>query len=123
MSTLTDSVAEGLSALQARRDALRRQETRVRRVRVLIVSAFFAVVMGANLYLGAVVVMGSLRAEKDPKAATRSAIVSRTLLDGTFCRAIMYDNELAQTTSDKVVPCEELRPRRRGNTMFNWGKE
>jgi hypothetical protein len=107
----------------SRRDARQRQEARVKFVRAAIVTAFFAAVMGANLYVGAVVVMGTIQSRSDDVSTARTGRVSKTLLDGTFCRAMTYDNTLAQITGDKIVPCDELKTRRRSANTFSWGKE
>ena len=115
-----------LPDLQDRRAALRRQEARIKMVRVAVVTAFFALLIGANLYVGAVMLFGSWQTRSDnalTAASTRTGVVSRSMLDGTFCRAMSYDNELAHITADKIVRCEDISPRRRGRTSFSWGKE
>ncbi len=111
------------TALPARRDARLRQETRVKFVRAAIVTGFFAVVMGANLYVGAVMVMGTMQGKGDDVSVARTGRVSQTLLDGTFCRSMTYDNALGQITGDKIVRCDDLKSRRRSSNTFSWGKE
>ena len=115
-----------LPDLQDRRAALRRQEARIKLVRVAVVTAFFALLIGANLYVGAVMLFGSWQTRSDnalTAASTRTGVVSRSMLDGTFCRAMSYDNELAHITADKIVRCEDISPRRRSRSSFSWGKE
>ncbi|MFN3658655.1 MAG: hypothetical protein ACK4UO_15505 [Pseudolabrys sp.] len=114
------------TALDPRRAALRRQEARTKAWRAAIVVAFFALLIGANLYVGAVMLVGTLQSRSDDAQtalAARTGRVSRSLLDGTFCRSVSYDNELAHITADKIVPCDDISPRRRGRNSFNWGKE
>lgn len=120
MSTLADT------ALDARRAALRREETRTKAWRAIIVGAFFAVLIGSNLFVGAMMLMGTLQSRSDEAesaASARTGRISRTMLDGTFCRTMRFDNVLGQIADDKIVRCDELKDRRRGNTTFSWGKE
>jgi hypothetical protein len=111
------------NAVNSRRDEIRREESRTKFIRTAILTAFFAAVMGANLYIGAVMVYGALQGKAGDAEIARTGVVSKRLLDGTFCRAMTYDNDLAHTTSDRIVPCDELQKRKKGKADFNWGKE
>lgn len=111
---------------QSRRAALRRQEARVKFWRVAIVSAFFVALMTANLYVGAVMLFGTLQTRKDEArdaASVRTGSITRPLYDGVFCRSLIFDNQRAEIRADKIVRCDEAQPRRRSNTSFSWGKE
>ena len=119
------SIAEiaPVNTVSPRREEIRRQETRTKFIRTAIVTVFFAVVMGANLYIGALMVFGALQGQSGDAEIARTGIVSKRILDGTFCRAMSYDNDLAHVTSDRVVPCDELRQKSKGKSSFSWGKD
>jgi hypothetical protein len=107
------------------RAARRQHEARIRFWRVLAVSTFFIVALGANLYLGAVVVMGNFGSPlNSAKAAAPgpTAQIRRPLLDGTFCRNIVFDNKTSQSITDKVERCdgEPTQPVIRARRQFTW---
>jgi hypothetical protein len=101
------------------------REARLRFWRVFAVSSFFVVALGANLYVGAVVMMGNFgnpfNFSKAPQAST--AQIKRPLLDGTFCRNIVFDNTTSHAIEDKVERCDKKadQPRGRTRTQFSWG--
>ena len=55
-----------MRAVGLRRDLRRSQETRVSFWRATIVSSFFIAAVGASLFLGAVIVAGTLRCVRRP---------------------------------------------------------
>jgi hypothetical protein len=116
---ISAAIARGMAARHAR-------DGRVRFWRLVVVSAFFAVVLSANLFVGAVVVFGNMRVQANAeKAATNGQIarVTRPLLDGTFCRYTVFDNNTANTIEDRVERCDSPRgkPKIRAKSEFTWG--
>ena len=79
-----------MAAAETRRDFRRSQETRAKFWHVAIVSLFFVAVVGSGLFLGAVMVMSTLRGEEenDPTAGRRTARIARSLPDGKLCHYI-----------------------------------
>jgi hypothetical protein len=88
-------------ALRAAREA---REARVKFWRVFAVSSFFAVVLGANLFVGAVVLVGNLRgapADDEPDVG---------------------DGRVAQTIEDKVERCDHRAKKgTKRKSEFSWG--
>jgi hypothetical protein len=128
VTTSSETAAEPITpGLASRREALRAEEKRTRFWRVTIVTVFFVVVMGANLFVGAVLVFGTVKTQSETaalEAAHRTGRVSRSMLDGMFCRFTTYDNQLGQVTEDRIARCEDVGgPRRQNRNTFNWGKE
>jgi len=126
MTTSAAATAERRKALLLR---LRRRqhETRVRFWRVFGVSSFFVVALGANVYVGAVVITDNFGEAFKPGKFTppeRTARMSRPLADGVFCRNITFDNKTAESVSDKVEHCDG-RPHGPNylvtRTPFTWG--
>ncbi len=103
--------------------APRARERRNGILRVLIVTAFFVMMLGANLFIGSVVLVGGLK-EENGLGKYRVGRVTFPLLDGTFCRHILFDNVTAQALDDNVSACaDDIAPPRPGRrTRFNWGK-
>ena len=107
------------------RAARRQREARIRFWRVFAVSSFFVVALGANLYIGAVVMMGNFgnpfAVSKAPLGLT--AQIKRPLLDGTFCRNIVFDNTTSHAIEEKIERCDKKADQRRGRerTQFSWG--
>lgn len=65
-----------------------------------IVSSFFIIVLGASLFLGAVMVVGTFRSGDPSSELTsngRAGRIARTLRDGTLCHYMVFDNKTAQT--------------------------
>jgi hypothetical protein len=113
---------DGAPATRRGRDPRRPRDNRNGLLRVLIVTAFFIIVLGANLFIGGVVLVGGLHDNGIGKY--RIGRVTFPLLDGTFCRHILFDNVTAQALEDKVSECgDEIVPPRPGRrTRFNWGE-
>lgn len=98
------------------------RDRRIAIVRILIVTAFFAVVLSANLFVGGVVLVGGLN-EESGLGKYRVGHMTFPLLDGTFCRHVLFDNETLQTEEDKVSACVDITPPRPGHrSRFNWAK-
>jgi len=118
------SALAGSSPPETSRDLRRARETRTKIWRVSVVTIFFVVVLGANLFVGAVLMVKALRTQADETAAaTRIGRVTYPMLDGVFCRHVLFDNKTVQTKEDKVSRCDEDRAVRpaRHTTTFNWG--
>jgi hypothetical protein len=111
---------------RSRRDgdrALRRaREARVKFWRVAIVSGFFAVVLGANLVFGGVLAIKALTSNGSQAAGpVRIGRVTFPMLDGVFCREVLFDNKTGRTTKDKISRCDGHAARSRRGGTFNWG--
>ena len=128
MSTTADlsphNDSRALAAARSTRDLRRTREARIKFWRVLIVSTFFVVVLGGNLFVGAVLMFKALHtATTETSASFRIGRMTFPLLDGVFCRHILIDNETAQTKEEKVSRCDSQDPvSSRGSTGFRWGK-
>ena len=126
MNTAVGDIEPDRKALRMR-SARHQREARIRFWRVFVVSSFFVVALSANLYIGAVVVMGNIGGQsavaKVLPGDGRAALVKRPLLDGTFCRTIVFDNNTANSMTDKVERCDKPadQPRGRTRTQFSWG--
>ena len=112
--------------VEARRDERQSQETCERFWQVVIVSAFFLVVVGTSLFLGAVMVMGTLNRD-DPNPLTadgRTARIARSLNDGKLCHYIIFDNKTARAIEDRIGRCDESKPKpkKESPATFSWGK-
>jgi hypothetical protein len=126
MSTaLVEGIAPDRKTLRMRA-ARRQREARIRFWRVFAVSSFFVVALGANLYIGAVVMMGNFGnpfvLNKAPQIST--AQIKRPLLDGTFCRNIVFDNVTSHAIEEKVERCDKKvasQSKGQTRTQFNWG--
>ena len=112
------------------RAARRAREARVKYWRAFAVSSFFIVVLSASLYSGAAFIFGSFRSHDGSDriwSPAQTARITRPLLDGTFCRTIIYDNNSARTIEDKVVRCNTGGRDIKGMSTsksaaeFNWG--
>ena len=116
--------AEKMRAAETRRDVRRSQETRTSFWRAAIVSSFFVVVVGASLFLGAVMMIGTLRDPEDEmRADGRTTRIARALRDGTLCHYVVIDNKTAQAVEDRVGRCDESKPKPKPVTVptFRWG--
>jgi hypothetical protein len=120
-----DTVAD-TSPRQSGRELRHAREARTKIWRVSVVAIFFAVVLGANLFVGATLMLKALRVQAGETAAsTRIGRVSFPMLDGVFCRHVLFDNTTAEATEDRVSRCDDDRARERPGrtTSFNWGKQ
>ena len=115
-----------LHAVGARRDLRRSLQTRANFWHATIVSSFFFIVVGASLFLGAVMVIGTIRADRanELTANGRTGRVARTLADGKLCHYIVFDNKTAQTVEDRVGRCDEdkPKPKKEAPSTFSWGR-
>ena len=124
MSAIVGGIEAGRKTLRLRA-ARQQREARLRFWRVFAVSSFFVVALGANLYIGAVVMMGNFgnpfAVSKAP--LTPTAQIKRPLLDGTFCRNIVFDNTTSHAIEEKVERCDKTasQPKVRVRTQFSWG--
>jgi hypothetical protein len=106
------NVGLGLHAMHSARDLRRAREARVKYWRVLLVTTFFVVVLGGNLFVGAVLVSKALQtATTESPASFRIGRITFPLLDGVFCRHILIDNETAQPTKRFPVATAEIQSR------------
>ena len=128
MSTVADLSPENdgqeLSATHARRKLRHAREKRAGVWRVSVVSAFFIAVLIANVFVGAIVVVGALRRETDA-AAVRIGRATIPTLDGVFCRHVLFDNRTSATKEDKVARCDDRddkKPKPRSKATFSWGQ-
>jgi hypothetical protein len=116
--------ARKMQAVEARRGLRRLQETRVRFWHAAIVSSFFIVVIGASLFLGAVMVIGTFRGQGNELTADgRTTRIARALRDGTLCHYIVIDNRTEQAVEDRIGRCDERKPKPKQETIpaFSWG--
>jgi hypothetical protein len=112
---------------EARRDLRRSHETRINFLHAVIASSFFVVVLGASLFLGAVMVVGAYRSWNGSESMTsdgRTGRVARPLNDGTFCHYMVFDNKTALAVEDRVGRCDEGKPKPKFERppTFSWGK-
>ncbi len=127
MSTIADlspPIADrDLAGARSGRALRRAREARTKFWRVSIVSVFFIVVLGANLFVGAVLMIKALHsATAETAASTRIGRMTFPLLDGVFCRHVLIDNETVQTKEEKISRCDGQDPiSGRGGTGFSWG--
>lgn len=104
----------------------RSHETRINFLHAVIASSFFVVVLGASLFLGAVMVVGAYRSWNASDSMTsdgRTGRVARPINDGTFCHYMVFDNKTALAVEDRVGRCDEGKPKpklERPRT-FSWG--
>ena len=120
----TDGVSK-MQAVSVRRDLRRLQETRAKFWYMTIVSSFFIAVVGASLFLGAVMVIGTLggSSSNELTADGRTGRIARTLRDGTLCHYIVFDNKTAQAVEDRIGRCDEGKPKPKAErpATFSWG--
>ena len=127
MSTFADlspgNDGSELSTAHARRKLRHAREKRAGFWRVSVVSIFFIVVLIANLFVGAIVVVGAMHREADTAALMIGRATIPTL-DGVFCRHVLFDNRTAATKEDKVSRCDDRddnKPKPRARATFSWG--
>jgi len=113
-----------MQAAGTRRDLQRSRDTRTSFWRVVIVSSFFVVVIGASLFLGAVMMIGTLRDQDgDLRADGRTTRIARALRDGALCHYVVIDNRTAQALEDRIGRCDENKPKAKPAPVptFRWG--
>jgi hypothetical protein len=111
---------------EARHGLYRSQQARLDFWRAAVVASFFIVVAGASLFLGAVIVIGTIRGVSSSNELTadgRTGRIARTLHDGTLCHYIVFDNKTAQAVEDRIGRCDEGKPKPKPEKppMFKWG--
>lgn len=115
-----------MQRFEAQRILDRSNEARMQFWRVTIVTSFFAVVFGASLFLGTVMVVGTFSDDPSSEltANGRAGRVARTLRDGTLCHYMVFDNKTAQTVEDRIGRCDETRakPKPEKPARFTWGR-
>lgn len=126
MATRANAVTSEPLLPEPRRHARHSREARIKFWRVFIVTTFFAVVISANVLVGAVVLVGSLRAQSETQplpANLKTARVTRPMLDGIFCRHMVFDNKTAATVEDKIERCDGEDRKRKTvvKPQFSWG--
>ena len=125
MTTITRPEIE-MTAVETRRNFHRSQETQAKFWHLAIVSLFFVAVVGSGLFLGAVMVMGTLRGTEanEPATASRTGRVARSLPDGKFCHYVVFDNKTAATVEDRIGRCDEDKPKSKKErpATFSWGR-
>jgi hypothetical protein len=107
------------------RSALRAREARIKYWRVVIVSAFFAIVVGSNLILGAAIVIDNMQENAKAEVAAmekrKTGKISRPMLDGVFCRTTVFNNKSGEAQEDKIERCDDGSPAGRSlKTDFVW---
>jgi len=80
-------------------------------------------VISANLFIGTLLMLGSFRSQLvtyNEPTEVRTGRMTEMLLDGTFCRAVVFDNKSAKTIKDKVDLCDQsVRFSGGGKSRFN----
>jgi hypothetical protein len=129
MSTTVDRPGSDSStpSIKSRRAARRARTRRLEVWQTVLLSTFVALVIAANLFVGAVVIFGSVKSQlvtySEP-TAVRTGKMTEMLLDGTFCRTIVFDNKSAETVKDKVDLCDQPGLfSSGGKSRFNWGRQ
>ena len=122
---LTDDVGN-IRPAEARRVRRQLREARAEFWGLAIVSSFFVIVLGTSLFLGAVMVVGTLRDNDNSNALTengRTGRIARTLPNGTLCHYMVFDNKTAQTVEDRIGRCDESKPKSKEQkpAAFSWG--
>ena len=116
-----------LQTYQAHRTVARSNEARAQFWHVAIVTSFFILVLGASLFLGTVMVIGTFQSVDPSNELTangRAGRIARTLRDGTLCHYMIFDNKTAQTVEDRIGRCDENKPKPKQERppAFSWGK-
>jgi hypothetical protein len=115
-----------MQAAGGRRDLRRSLEARLKVWQALIVSSFFIVMIGATLFLGVVMMVGTIRGKDSSNELTangRTGRIAQALRGGTLCRYMVFDNKTAQTVEDRIGRCDEGKPKPKKETppIFVWG--
>ena len=110
---------------QLRRSVHQTKEARLRFWRVIIVTGFFAILIGGNLLAAASFIIDKAEhyfKTEDLSAKYKTARISRPMLDGVFCHSLVLDNKTGQAIEDKIERCDASNATaRRGQTQFIWG--
>lgn len=119
--------SDSAPSIQSRRAARRSRAQRIKFWQTVLLSTFAALVIGANLFIGAVVVFGTFRSQLETysePSKVRTGTMTELLLDGTFCRTVVFDHKSAETIKDKVELCDESVRYFGGGSKsrFNWGR-
>lgn len=119
--------SKSVPSIESRRAARRSRAARIEFWQTVLVSTFIALAIGANLFIGAVVVFGTVKSQLktyNEPAEVRTGRFTQLLLDGTFCRTIVFDNKSAETVQDKVELCDQSRHSgNNGASRFSWGRQ
>ena len=114
-----------MPAIEAQRDLRRQQTMRANWWQAAIASLFFAVVIGASLFLGVLMMIGTLHRpdSNELMADGRTARIARSLNDGSLCHFIVFDNKTAQAVEDRIGRCDEAKPKAKRELppTFSWG--
>ncbi len=115
-----------MPALGVRRELRRSQETRLKFWHATIVSSFFIIVVGASLFLGVLMMVGTIRGYDSSDELTadgRTGRVAYPLRDGTNCHYMVFDNKTARTVEDRIGRCDENKPKPKKEMppVFVWG--
>jgi len=116
--------ARKTQVVEARRDLHRSRQTRTSFWHAVIVSSFFIVVVGATLFLGAVMMFGTFHEQGNELTATgRTTRIARALRDGTLCHYVVIDNKTEQAVEDRIGRCDEGKPKPKPEIVptFRWG--
>lgn len=123
-----DGSTDGVGNLRdaaSRRGLRQTHEARAQFLGAAILSSFFVVALGASIFLGAVMVVGTLRESGGGglMANGRTGRISRPLSDGTLCHYMVFDNKTAQTVEDRIGRCDENKPKPKVEkpAPFTWG--
>ncbi|HYC18019.1 MAG TPA: hypothetical protein VEC94_12500 [Pseudolabrys sp.] len=115
-----------MHVVTARRHLRRSQETRTNFWQAIIASSFVVAVVGASLFLGIVMVIGTFGESSSNQLTVdgRTGRVARALRDGTLCHYIVFDNKTAQAVEDRIGRCDEVKPKTKAErpATFSWGK-
>ena len=122
---LTDGVGN-LRPAEALRGRRQSREARAEFWGLALVSSFFIIVLGTSLFLGTVMVVGTLREDDSSNGLAengRTGRIARTLPNGTLCHYVVFDNKTAQTVEDRIGRCDESRPKPKEQkpAAFSWG--
>jgi len=108
-----------------RRSLHRSHQARAQFLGAAIVVSFFVTVLGASVFLGAVMVVGTMHTDVSTGGLTahgRTARIARPLSNGILCHYVVFDNKTAQTVEDRIGRCDEGKPKADKPPTFSWGK-
>lgn len=115
-----------MPAIEVQRDLRHMQTMRANWWQAAIASLFFVVVIGASLFLGALMMIGTLHRQNSDEltADGRTARIARSLNVGSLCHFIVFDNKTSQAVEDRIGRCDETKakPKREHPPTFSWGR-